>query len=137
MEIDSIKLIELISVLNNYIEGFDEVFYTKNLNLKIKEKILILLIKQSSSPNRLLKILGIHKTNLALNANKLIKENLIESKKDNIDARSIIYSLTNLGKQKAEEILNKINKNLNKNLDYKGKNEEINNLVNNLLKIVK
>jgi len=136
MEIDVLKILELNSLLNNLIEGFDDFLYSKKINITIKDKILLNLMEKSCSPYELIKKISIAKSNLTLVANELIKENKIIKEKDSIDKRSIIYTITDEGKLKAQEILKKIKRGVNSQIEYKNNNEEINKMVAKLLTLL-
>lgn len=62
------------------------------------------------SPQILISKLGIAKSNLALLTKKMIKENLIISKKGHTDGRSIFYSITPTGKNMLDEYLASLEK---------------------------
>lgn len=136
MELDVLNILKLNSTLNNLLEGFDDFLYTKKINLTIKDKILILLNEKPLSPFELIKMLSVAKTNLALICQDLIKDGLIKKEKDLIDKRNIIYSLTELGKEKAVKIAISINKQINMRIEYKNSNEQINNKVKELLELL-
>ncbi len=136
MELDVLNILKLNSTLNNLIEGFDDFLYTKKINLTIKDKILILLTEKSLSPFELIKILSVAKTNLALICQDLIKDGLIKKEKDLIDKRNIIYSLTDVGRERAINIALNINKQINMKIEFKNNNEQINNKVKELLQLL-
>lgn len=136
MEVDSKELIELLSKLNNLVEGFDEFYLNKKNSLTIKDKLLIFLYEKSLSPYELIKKLGLAKSNLALITSSLIKENLIIKKQDNVDKRNIIYFITEKGKERAVNILSLINNNINKQMHYKKHAEKINELTKSLNEIL-
>lgn len=129
MEIDVKKILELNLKLNNLLEGFDEFYLNKKFNLTIKDKILVCLISKNLSPFELIKNISIAKSNLALALSDMEKKGLVVKKKDEIDKRNIVISLTANGKVKANEVLNALNKNINSTLAYKNNAEEINKLV--------
>ena len=137
MGLDVLKIIKLNSVLGNLLEGFDDFLYTKEINLTNKDKILILLTQKPLSPFNLIKSLSIAKSNLALCAEKLIKENYIIKEKDAVDKRNIVYKLTKTGEEKASEILNKLNKALVRKLEHKNNFDEINKTIEKLLNLLK
>lgn len=136
MELDVLKILKLNSTLNNLIEGFDDFLYTKNVNLTIRDKVLILLTERSMYPYELIKMLSVAKTNLALICKELVKEGLIKKEKPEIDRRNVVYSLTVVGEEKARSILKLVYKQINMKIEYKNKNEEINNKVDNLLQLL-
>ena len=136
MDLDVLKIIELNSVLNNLIEGFDDFLYSKKINLTIKDKILISLYEKPCSPYELIKKLSVAKSNLALCAKSLVKQNLIVQQKDEIDKRNILYSITEQGKNKGKEIILKINKAISTKLEHKNNVEEINKNIDGLLKLL-
>lgn len=136
MELDVLNILKLNSTLNNLIEGFDDFLYTKKINLTIKDKILILLNEKPHSPFELIKILSVAKTNLALICQDLIKDGLIRKEKDLIDKRNIIYSLTDVGRERAINIALNINKQINMKIEFKNNNEQINNKVKELLQLL-
>lgn len=133
MEIDAIKILNLTSILNNLIDGFDEFYLSKKFNLTIKDKLLIFLLKEDKTPFELIKKLGVAKSNLTLMEADLEKKGLIVKKRDEIDKRNILVSLTSTGKIKAKETLEKVNKNINNTLAYKENFEKVNNLLDELL----
>ncbi|MBO5889432.1 MAG: MarR family transcriptional regulator [Clostridia bacterium] len=132
MEIDAKKIMLLTSKLNNLLEGYDEFYLSKKTNLTIKDKLLVFLLNGDVPPYELLKFLGIAKTNLALIISKMENDGLITKKRDLIDKRNILISLTVSGNIKANEILEKINKNINNALAYKNNGEKINALLDSL-----
>ena len=78
-------------------------------------------------------MLGIAKSNLTLISNSLLKENLIEKKKDEIDKRNIVYNITDKGKEKVNKIVSKINVYLNNQQKFKNNAEEINKYIDIIL----
>ena len=46
MEIDAEKIIRLNTMLSNLIEGFDELYANRKINLTIKDKILVFLMQR-------------------------------------------------------------------------------------------
>ncbi len=137
MELNACKLLELSASINFVLEGFDEIYLSKSCNLTLKDKFLLFLMSSNLSPNKLIKNLGIAKSNLALISSKLIKEGLVEKVKDELDGRMIKFSLTESGREKAKEIVEKLNKNLASKLDFKNKDNEINLLVDKLIDLLK
>ncbi len=73
---------------------------TKNETTNTQIKVLYFIDEYTSvSPQILISKLGIVKSNLALITKKMIKENLIVSKKSLSDKRAIFYSITPKGKK--------------------------------------
>jgi len=126
MKIDCKELIILLTKLNNMIDGFDEFFLTKNNNLTIKDKLLIILQEKNLTPFELIKKLGINKTNLALITAELVKQELIIKKQTSFDKRNIEYVITDKGNLYIQNILNKIDENINKQLKYYNNAQKIN-----------
>lgn len=136
MELDAINFLKLSSSLLGRLEGFDSVFLNKKFNLTIKDKFLIFLLDGEKSPSKLIELLGIAKTNLALISAELLSKNLIRKQKDFLDKRLINYALTESGKQKANKFVEELNKNIKNSLEFKNKNDEINKLIVELLKLL-
>ncbi|MGN1223424.1 MAG: MarR family transcriptional regulator [Christensenellales bacterium] len=136
MEIDAEKIIRLNTMLSNLIEGFDELYANRKINLTIKDKILVFLMQKSMTPIELIKFLGIAKSNLALISQDLIKEELINKTRDEIDRRNIVFTITEKGKERAKKVLEVLNKNINTNLAYKDNANEINLAIENLIKLI-
>lgn len=137
MEINAADFLKLSSKISSRIEGFDAVFLNKKINLTIRDKFLVFLLDGDKSPSELIELLGVAKTNLALISSELLINKLIKKQKDNLDKRLINYSLTEAGKQKAENVKDIINSNVNSSLEFKNKNDEINQLVQKLLDLLK
>lgn len=112
MRIDVTKIMMLSSKLNTLLEEFDNNCLTKKVNLTIKDKILIFLSKQNLSSSDLVKLLGIAKTNMAINVKSLEDNGLLFKTRDSIDKRVFVLTLTEQGKKIAEEKVNQINKNM-------------------------
>ena len=112
MRIDVTKIMMLSSKLNTLLEEFDNNCLTKKVNLTIKDKILIFLAKQNLSSCDLVKLLGIAKTNMALNVKSLEDNGLLFKTRDSIDKRVFVLTLTEQGRILAEEKVNQINKNM-------------------------
>lgn len=136
MELNAISFLKLSSSLLGRLEGFDSVFLNKKFNLTIKDKFLIFLLDGEKSPSKLIELLGIAKTNLALISKELLNENLIRKQKDFLDKRLINYALTESGEQKANKFVEELNKNIKNSLEFKNKNDEINKLIVELLKLL-
>ena len=136
MELNAISFLKLSSSLLGRLEGFDSVFLNKKFNLTIKDKFLIFLLDGEKSPSKLIEFLGIAKTNLALISKELLNENLIRKQKDFLDKRLINYALTESGEQKANKFVEELNKNIKNSLEFKNKNDEINKLIVELLKLL-
>lgn len=136
MEINAINFLKLSSILSSRVEGFDSVFLNKKFNLTIKDKFLIFLKNGAKSPASLIEFLGVAKTNLALISIDLINGGFIQKQKDSQDKRLINYSLTEKGSLKADQVVQSIQENLQNSLEYKNKNEEINLLVEKLIKLL-
>ena len=84
---------------------------TKNDTTNNVIKVLYFIDEYNSvSPQILVSKLGIAKSNLALLTKKMIKENLINSSKSNIDARSITYQIAPKGKKMLNEYLENLDK---------------------------
>lgn len=136
MELNAISFLKLSSSLLGRLEGFDSVFLNKKFNLTIKDKFLIFLLDGEKSPSKLIELLGIAKTNLALISKELLNKNLIRKQKDFLDKRLINYALTESGEQKANKFVEELNKNIKNSLEFKNKNDEINKLIVELLKLL-
>lgn len=80
------------------------------------------------SPQILISKLGIAKSNLALLTKKMIKENLIVSKKGYQDGRSIFYSITSTGKKMLDDYFESLNK-----IFHEQETQEITNSLSNIL----
>lgn len=137
MKLDVLKMLKLNALLENLLEGFDDFLYTRKINLTIKDKILIFLYEKPQSPYNLIKLLSIAKTNLALICKALIKENLIQKQRDEVDRRNIVYNITEKGKEKAEKLISEIEKATNNKMEYKNNFEEINKNMEELLTLLK
>ena len=122
----------LSSKLNNLLEGFDEFYLSKKTNLTIKDMLLVFLLNGDLVPYELIKLLGIAKSNLALIIADLVTKGFVIKKRDNIDKRNIVVSLTLDGKTKANKILESLNKNINNALAYKNNSEGVNTLIEDL-----
>ena len=84
---------------------------TKNKATSTEIKILYFIDEyKNCSPQVLISKLGIAKSNLALLTKKMIKENLITSKRGYQDGRSIHYSITSAGKKMLDEYILNLNK---------------------------
>ena len=129
------NIINLCTSLQNLCEGFDE--DSKSILISTKFKVLLAINEKSTlSPSELIYKLGLAKSNIALLAKSMIKEGLIESKKDTLDSRIVLYSLTNKGKEELENSLNVMSKNFTNQLAYKNKFKEIDKLVKELNTII-
>ena len=137
MKLDVLKMLKLNALLENLLEGFDDFLYTRKINLTIKDKILIFLYEKPQSPYNLIKLLSIAKTNLALICKALIKENLIQKQRDEVDRRNIVYNITEKGKEKAEKLISEIEKVTSNKMEYKNNFEEINKNMEELLTLLK
>lgn len=137
MKLDVLKMLKLNALLENLLEGFDDFLYTRKINLTIKDKILIFLYEKPQSPYNLIKLLSIAKTNLALICKALIKENLIQKQRDEVDRRNIVYNITEKGKEKAEKLISEIEKATSNKMEYKNNFEEINKNMEELLTLLK
>ena len=133
MVIDVLKLLKLNSSIDNILCGYDDLYESKKINLTLKDKFLILLNERPLTPFNLISMLGIAKSNLTLISNSLLKENLIEKKKDEIDKRNIVYNITDKGKEKVNKIVSKINVYLNNQQKFKNNAEEINKYIDIIL----
>ncbi len=136
MEISGVNFLKLQAQLMGRIEGFDPVFLNKKYNLTIKDKFLVFLLDGNKTPSKLIELLGVAKTNLALISASLISDGLIQKQKDDVDKRLINYCLTEKGRKKASEIAKILNENLLNTLEYKNKNDEINALVDKLIELL-
>ena len=137
MKLDVLKMLKLNALLENLLEGFDDFLYTRKINLTIKDKILIFLYEKPQSPYNLIKLLSIAKTNLALICKALIKDNLIQKQRDEVDRRNIVYNITEKGKEKAEKLISEIEKATSNKMEYKNNFEEINKNMEELLTLLK
>jgi len=90
------SIIELKLLTNRIADGkgYGEGVFT------VKYQMLYLIaFKDKISPQELIFELKMAKSNLALMANKMIKEGLIESSKEQGNRKQIYYSITNKGKK--------------------------------------
>ncbi len=133
MEIDVIKLLKLNASIENILSGFDDLYESKKVNLTLKDKFLIFLSEGPLTPYKLINLLGVAKTNLVLLSNSLLDEKLIVKNKDEIDKRNIVYSITQEGEKRVEEIIFKINVYLNNQQKFKSNAEEINENIDKIL----
>lgn len=133
MEIDVIKLLKLNASIENILSGFDDLYESKKVNLTLKDKFLIFLSEGPLTPYKLINLLGVAKTNLVLLSNSLLDEKLIVKNKDEIDKRNIVYSITQEGEKRVEEIIFKINVYLNNQQKFKSNAEGINENIDKIL----
>jgi DNA-binding MarR family transcriptional regulator len=129
------NIINLCSSLQNLCEGFDE--DSKSILISTKFKVLLAISEKGTlSPSELIYKLGLAKSNIALLAKSMIKEGLISSKKDELDSRIVLYSLTQKGEDELKTALTIMSKNFTNQLAYKNKFKEIDRLVNELKEII-
>ena len=84
---------------------------TKNEATSTELKVLYFVDTQKNcSPQILISKLGIVKSNLALITKKMIKDELISSKKSTTDRRAITYYILPKGKQMLDEYLENLDK---------------------------
>ncbi len=81
----------------------------------IKHKILHLVSKrEQTSPNYLVEVLNIARSNLAITCNQLIKEGLLEKHKESGSKKEIYYCATEKGEKLIDEKLARTEKTLSK-----------------------
>lgn len=81
---------------------------TDNGSFGLKERLLFCLLESSLPTGELMERLCMVKSNFALLANKCISENLIVKQHKQADKRSLVYSLTDNGRQYIQEIMQQI-----------------------------
>lgn len=132
---EKINIIKLICEMQSLLEGYNLKNNCKENQLTIKLKILTYLFGGTKSTYFLIKNIGIAKTNLNLLCNELIENKLILKRKDELDSRVVLYSISDVGKAYLVEELDKLGKDF-ENFNSK-KLEDLNKLVAELLKIFK
>lgn len=107
----SSKLVKVRMLLENLCDGFDSSCSNKKSLLTTKIKMLHLLEEADKiSPSFIINKLGIAKSNLAILANRMINEGLIEKSVDETDKRVIYYKITKKGNERLKKELENINK---------------------------
>ena len=127
-KIDIKTIIKLITELQNNLEKFNEKTLNKENILTIKHKILVYILCGENSAYKLIKKIGIAKTNLNLVCTELIKEGYLEKEKAEFDKRIVFYVLTQKGKQYIEKELEIFESNFTQATsiaDYKEFNDKI------------
>ncbi len=81
--------------------GFDYLLETEcGERFDIKHKILYLVSKrEKTSPNYLVEVLNLARSNLAITCNQLIKEGLLVKNKEENNKKGIYYNTTNKGRE--------------------------------------
>ena len=81
----------------------------------IKHKLLHLISKkEKATPNYLIEILHMARSNLAICCNGLVKQGLIEKNKEPENKKEIFYTITEKGKEELNNKLNKTEESFNK-----------------------
>ena len=105
----SINLVKVRMLLENICDGFDTACSNKKSLLTTKIKVLFLLNEQEKiSPSIIINKVGVAKSNLAILANGMIAEGLIEKLADTFDKRVIYYKITKKGKELLDKELENI-----------------------------
>jgi len=110
-KIDVKLIVKLITEFQNNLEKFNEQTLNKENILTIKHKILIYVLCGENSAYKLIKKIGIAKTNLNLVCTELIKEGYLEKEKAEFDKRIVFYILTEKGRLYIEKELQTFEKN--------------------------
>ncbi len=111
------SLIEARMMLENLCDGFQKESANKKTTLTAKVKLLFELEKEEKvSPKVLIEKIGIAKSNLAILANGMIANSLIEKVQDSSDKRVIYYKITEKGKEELEKSLKLINEQITNSL---------------------
>ena len=110
-KIDVKLIVKLITEFQNNLEKFNEQTLNKENILTIKHKILIYVLCGENSAYKLIKKIGIAKTNLNLVCTELIKEGYLEKEKAEFDKRIVFYILTEKGRLYIEKELQIFEKN--------------------------
>ncbi|MGD9901653.1 MAG: hypothetical protein AB7S44_03865 [Spirochaetales bacterium] len=94
------NLVTVRMLLENICDGFDVACNSKKNLLTSKVKMLHLLNQSGKlSPSLIICKLGVAKSNLAILASGMIRENLITKLEDEFDKRVIYYQITPKGKE--------------------------------------
>jgi DNA-binding MarR family transcriptional regulator len=104
------NLVTVRMKLENICDGFDAVCSSKKSLLTTRIKMLHLLSREGKlSPSIIISKIGVAKSNLAILAKGMIKDDLIEKIEDEFDRRVIYYNVTKAGKQLLDDSLKTIN----------------------------
>lgn len=104
-----------------------------NEKFDIKHKVLhIISLNEKTTPTKLIELLNMARSNLAIICNSLVKNELITKNKEPLNKKEIYYTITEKGKLELSQKFEKTEKNL-KNLRNKNK---ITKLTTDLLKLI-
>lgn len=130
---DSKKVLEKLLFLSQSAKNYID-FLSQN-SFDLENKILFYIcFNEGCSPQDMIDLFKIKKTNLAIICRDLIEKGLISKQKNEIDARSISYFATESGQKKLDELCRAFDE---KNTCSDEKKQEVCNEIDDIIKFFK
>ena len=131
------NLVTVRMMLENICDGFDSTCNNKKALLTSKVKMLHLLNQTGKlSPSIIICKLGIAKSNLAILANGMLKDGLIEKLEDTFDKRVIYYNIAESGKELLQNSLKVIDAQVCNRSMNAGKCKLLNKKLEEIIRII-